>query len=80
MLCIFMISRIITCPRIFNCTLDILNSINLISGISDVGALDNEEGGAYVNAGMPPPSGPLRDRGRSGNGLNQGITKLFASK
>lgn len=63
-----------------DCTLDILNSINLISDVSDVGAFDNEEGGAHLNAGMPPPRGPLRDRGRSWNSLNQGITKLFASK
>ena len=61
-------------------TLDILNSNNLIRGVSDVGALDNEEGGTHLNAGIPPPSGPLRDRGRSRNSPNQGITKLFASK
>lgn len=63
-----------------DCTLDILNAINLIRGVSHVGALDNEEGGTHLNAGMPPPNGPLRDRGRSWNSLNQGITKLFASK
>ena len=57
-----------------------MNAINLIRGVSHVGALDNEEGGTHLNAGMPPPNGPLRDRGRSWNSLNQGITKLFASK
>ena len=39
-----------------DCTLEILNSINLIRGVSDVGALDNEEGGTHLNAGVPPPS------------------------
>lgn len=47
------------------------------------GALDNEEGGTHQHAGIPPPSGPLRDRGRSRNSLNQvncGRSFSFASR